>query len=128
MHGSRPTPSLHISSEVNILNSHNSVIFQARRLKFCMVVHIGNTNKLYHAIPYHNYQNIPNYTNSHNSVIFQARSPKFYMVVYLHNTNRPNHAILHPLKASSETPRHLLYNQQKINKLSLHYTILYQIF
>ena len=26
------------ASEVNILNSHNSLIFQARRLKFCMVV------------------------------------------------------------------------------------------
>ena len=27
-----------LASEVNILNSHNSFIFQARRLKFCMVV------------------------------------------------------------------------------------------
>ena len=47
------------ASEVNISNSHNSLIFQARRLKFCMVVDIGNTNRLYHAIPYHK---IPNHT------------------------------------------------------------------
>ena len=29
------------TSEVNILNSHNLCIFQARRLKFCMVVDVA---------------------------------------------------------------------------------------
>ena len=48
-----------LASEVNISNSHNSLIFQAKRPKFCMVVDIGNTNRLYHVIPYHK---IPNHT------------------------------------------------------------------
>ena len=37
----------------NISNSHNSVICQARSMKFWMVVDLDNTNKLYHAIPCH---------------------------------------------------------------------------
>ena len=45
--------------EVNILNGHNSLIFQARRLKFCMVVDLDNNQRVYHVMPYHK---IPNYT------------------------------------------------------------------
>ena len=43
----------------NTLNSYNSVIFQTKCLKFCIVVDRDNTSKLYHAIPYHN---IPSHT------------------------------------------------------------------
>ena len=51
----------------NISNSNKSVICQGRSLKFCMIVDLDNTNKLYHAIPCHaityyttRYQVIPN--------------------------------------------------------------------
>ena len=87
----------------NISNSNNSVICQARSLKFCMVVDLDNTNKLYHDIPCHAipYNTIPQYTNSyhkpnisnsHNSVISQTRCLKFSVVV---DSNRPYHAILY---------------------------------
>merc|ERR1711984_69082 len=46
----------------NNLNSHNSVICQARSLKFCMIIDLDNTNKLYHTKSYHRYTKIPSHT------------------------------------------------------------------
>ena len=71
---------------------------QARSSKFCMIVDLDNTNKLYQAIPYHTtiYQVIPNISNCHKSVIFQTKYLKFSVVV---DSNRPYHDILyHTLK------------------------------
>ena len=80
------------TSEVNILNSHNSLIFRARRLKFCMVVDLD--------LPYIYLASVltsastsisaleVNISNSHNSLIFQARRLKFCMVVDLDHSYR----------------------------------------
>ena len=61
--------------EVNISNSHNSLIFQARRLKFCMVVdldllYIYLASVLTSASASTSASEV-NISNSHNSLIFQ---------------------------------------------------------
>ena len=74
-----------LASEVNISNSHNSLIFQARRPKFCMVVdldllYLFLASFLTSASASASEVNI---LNSHNSLIFKARRLKFCMVVDL---------------------------------------------
>merc|ERR1712030_9438 len=75
------------ASEVNICNSHNSLIFQARRPKFCKVVdlylhYLYLASVLMSASSSASASEV-NISSSHNSFIFQARRPKFCKVVDL---------------------------------------------
>ena len=75
------------TSEVNISNSHNSLIFQARRLKFCMVVDLDllylYLTSVITSASASTLASEVNILNIHNSLIFQARRLKFCMAVDL---------------------------------------------
>ena len=68
----------------NISNSHNSVIFKARRPNFYMVVDLHNINRPYHSILDHTipYYSIPSHIKSYQ--IFERDQD---------NTIKPYHAI-----------------------------------
>ena len=86
-----PSSSPAASSQICTLykNSYNSAIFQARRLKFCMVVDL-DLLYIYLASVYTSASSSTstsalevNILNSHNLLIFQARRLKFFIVVDL---------------------------------------------
>ena len=88
-------------------NGHNLVIFEARRLKFCMVVHIDNTYLLNQTIS----NQTKYYYNGFNLVIFEAIRLKFRMVVHIENTH-----ILYHAKPNQIKPNQTI---QKPNQISL---------